>query len=321
MITFQNALDIIRSQPVTVEQEIVSIYNALDRVLAEDVLSDIAIPPFDVSAMDGFACKRSEKNMELHVIETIAAGQMPQNIVESGTCARIMTGAMIPEGADSVVMFEHTHEIDNKVRVIKFTDNLNIRYRGEDASVGDLLLSKGTMITSAACAVLATAGRKQVIVAKKPLVGIIATGNELVEPDVVPSGAHIRNSNSYQLFAQALRCSAVPEYFGIADDTIDETKKIILKAENAADLILISGGVSAGDFDCVPSALKECGYELLIQSVAVKPGKPTVFGRKGNKFVFGLPGNPVSNFVLFELFVRPFICALMGNVYKPLCIT
>lgn len=321
MITFQNALEIIKSQKVTLELESVSIYNALDRMLAEDVLSDIAVPPFNVSAMDGFACKKSEKNRELHVIETIAAGQKPQKVVESGTCSRIMTGAIIPDGADCVVMFEHTEEKDNTIKVVKVTDNSNIRCRGEDAVIGDILLSKGAKITAAACAVLATAGKKLVRVAVKPRVGIIATGNELVEPEITPSGAQIRNSNSYQLYAQALRCGAVPEYFGIADDTIYTTKNIICQAESKSDVIILSGGVSAGDFDCVPAALKECGYELLIQSVAVKPGKPTVFGRKGNKFVFGLPGNPVSNFVLFELFVRPFVCALMGNEYKPLCIT
>lgn len=321
MITFQNALEIIKTNGFCLSPEVVSIYCGLDRVVSEDVLCDIAIPPFNVSAMDGFACRYAERSMNLEIIETIAAGQLPRSKIESGKCSRIMTGAMIPDGADCVVMFEHVSEHDNCIEVKKMIENKNIRYKAEDSVIGDILISKGTKIKTAECAVLATAGKNEVQVTRKPAVGIIATGNEIVEPDRYPTGAQIRNSNSYQLYAQTLRCGAAPTYFGIAGDTTDSTKTLITAAEATSDIIIVSGGVSAGDFDCVPKSLLECGFELLIQSVSIKPGKPTVFGRKGSTFVFGLPGNPVSNYVLFELFVRPFIMKMMGNDYKPLLIT
>jgi molybdopterin molybdotransferase len=317
MVSFERALEIVTQAACQCGSEIVEIEQSVGRVLAGDVVSDVCMPPADMSAMDGYACKFSDRSMSLKVLETIAAGSVPEMSVETGTCSRIMTGAMVPAGADCVVMFEHSSETGGTVTVTKMTNNKNIRYKAEDTNAGDVLLSKGTRINAATCAVLAAAGCRNVPVVTLPRVAIIATGNELVEPQQFPAGAQIRNSNSFQLYAQALRCGCKPVYFGIAKDTKNSTLNLLEKAKSGSDVILVSGGVSAGDFDCVPDALKECGFNLLLESIAIKPGKPTVFGTSGKQFVFGMPGNPVSTFVLFEILVRPFLLRMMGNDDKP----
>jgi molybdopterin molybdotransferase len=317
MVSFEKALEIIMHAVCHCDSEIVELEHSLGRVLARDILSDVNIPPADMSAMDGYACIFCDRSMPLKIVETIAAGTVPTVSIESGMCSRIMTGAMVPSGADCVVMFEHCSEIDGTVIVTKMTNNKNIRYKAEDANAGDVLLSKGTRIDAAICAVLAAAGCKNVPVVKLPRIAIIATGNELVEPEQLPVDAQIRNSNSYQLYAQALRCGCKPVYLGIAKDTKSSTQTLLQKAMSESDVILVSGGVSAGDFDFVPDTLKECGFNLLIESIAIKPGKPTVFGTNGKQFVFGMPGNPVSTFVLFEILVRPFLMRMMGNFDVP----
>ncbi len=321
MVSFEKAMEIVMHAVRQCDSEIVGLEHSTGRVLARDIVSDVFIPPADMSAMDGYACKFSDRSMPLKIVETIAAGAVPNVSIENGMCSRIMTGAMVPSGADCVVMFEHSSETDGIVTVTKMTNNKNIRYKAEDTNAGDVLLSKGTRITAATCAVLAAAGYKNVPVVKSPRIGIIATGNELVEPETIPDGALIRNSNSYQLYAQALRCGCKPEYFGIAKDTKSSTQNVIEKAMSESDVILVSGGVSAGDFDCVPDTLKECGFNLLIENIAIKPGKPTVFGTNGKQFVFGMPGNPVSTFVLFEILVRPFLMRMMGNYDAPVFVT
>jgi len=318
MISFENALEIINGASRLLPCESVTIENAAGRVLSENIVSDVNIPPANMSAMDGFACRASDRSMALVVIETIAAGAVPRKTISKGTCSRIMTGAMVPPEADCVVMFENSEENDNVVTVAKLTNDMNIRYMAEDAAAGDVILSKGELISPATCAVLATAGRISVPVARKPSVGIIATGNELVEPDKTPDVSQIRNSNSYQLYAQILQCGCIPRYYGIADDTIDNTRQMIKKAVCESDVIIVSGGVSAGDFDFVPTSLKDCGFNLLIEGIAVKPGKPAVFGVSKEKYAFGMPGNPVSTYVLFELLVKPFLYKMMGYVYQPL---
>lgn len=321
MVSFEKALEIVTKAVCKYDSEIVGIEQSVGRMLARDVVSDVNMPPADMSAMDGYACKFSDRSTPLTIIETIAAGIVPNKSIETGCCSRIMTGAMVPSGADCVVMFEHSAEADGIVTVTKMINNKNIRYKAEDTRIGDVLLSKGTRINAATCALLSAAGCTNVPVVKLPRVAIIATGNELVEPEQFPGGAQIRNSNSYQLYAQALRSGCAPVYFGIAKDTHNSTLDLLEKAISGSDVILVSGGVSAGDFDCVPDALKECGFNLLIESIAIKPGKPTVFGTNGKQFVFGMPGNPVSTFVLFEILVRPFLMHMMGNHDKPVCVT
>lgn len=320
MISFDKALELVLEYALPKPVEYVSLENAYGRILAENILSDVDIPPANMSSMDGYACRFCDQNLQLRVIETIAAGYAPTKNIEPGTCSRIMTGAMVPEGADCVVMFEDTQEANGIVTIHKPTKNKNIRFKAEDGKCGDVLLQKGTFISPSVCAVLATSGRKNIPVSQKPVVGIIATGNELVEPEIKPTGPEIRNSNSYQFYAQVLKCGCSPQYFGIVKDSPEAIKSAIARAESQSDVILISGGVSAGDFDYVPDALKSNGFELLVEKIAIKPGKPTVFCKKGNKFAFGMSGNPAAGFVLFELLVRPFLLKMMGHSYSPILI-
>jgi len=303
---------------VRVGTERVAVNRALGRILAEDVASDIDMPPFNKSAMDGYACRREDLGNELELIETIPAGRLPRKSIKKGQCAKIMTGAIVPHGADCVIMVEYTENpAGNTVRFLGKSTRDNICIKGEDIREGDVVVRKGALITPAHIAVLGSVGCVMPLVSRRVRTGIIATGDELVEPDVQPSPSQIRNSNACQLFAQVDRMGAAPQYFGIAGDSEEATDAKIKEALAASDVILISGGVSAGDFDLVPRALGENGFELLFEKVAIKPGMPTIFGTSAGAFVFGLPGNPVSTFVLFETLVKPFLYKMMGHDFRP----
>jgi len=318
MIEFEKAFEIVMKAARPMGMETVPLLQACGRVLREDILSDMDMPPFDKSAMDGYACRAADRDKPLRMVETIAAGQQPQKEIGPGECAKIMTGAMVPQGADCVVMVEHTKQEGDLVHVTKkIDDRSNISSKAEDISVGDRVLSSGIVITPAEIAVLASVGCANVPVARQPRVGIIATGSELVEPDHKPGAVQMRNSNSYQLWAQVLRAGAVPQYFGIAPDERNATDRILKQAMTECDIILLSGGVSMGDFDFVPDILRQNGVKIKFDKVAVKPGKPTVFGVKDSHYVFGLPGNPVSTFVILEVLVRPFLLSLMGATPSP----
>ncbi|MEI6434959.1 MAG: gephyrin-like molybdotransferase Glp [Bacteroidota bacterium] len=320
MIFFEEALKIVLEQPVFPAVENISLTGSSGRILASDITSDIDMPPFDKSAVDGFACMMQDVQVRfpLQIIETIPAGIVPQKNILPGLCSRIMTGAMVPPGADCVVMVEDTveHTVD-KVAFIKEGTAKNICFKGEDIRLGDIVLEKGIMIRPAQIAVLASVGVVNPSVYRLPKTGVISTGDELVEPSVVPGKAQIRNSNAWQLEAQISMVPAVPVYYGIAADDVRSLGNIIEKAMQANDLVLLTGGVSMGDFDFVPAVMQELGIEILFKSIAIRPGKPTVFGRRGNKYIFGLPGNPVSSFVLFEVLVKPFLLKMMGHNYSP----
>jgi molybdopterin molybdotransferase len=288
--------------------------------VAQDIVSDIDIPHADVSAMDGFSCRKYDIDKPLKILETIPAGHVPEKQIGPEQCARIMTGAVVPAGADHVVMVEHAVVENETVRVTGTSGSDNIRHAAEDVHKGDIVIRKGTRISPAVIAVLAMAGHNAIRAHKQPRVGIIATGDELVEPAQVPGAAQIRNSNSCQLYAQTLACGCVPHYYGIARDTPAETEPIIRNALAGSDTILLSGGISAGDFDFVPAALRKIGVEIKFNCVSMKPGKPALFGTLGKKAVFGMPGNPVSTFVVFELFVRPFLFQCMGHHFQPLLV-
>jgi molybdopterin molybdotransferase len=320
MITFEKALEIVLAQDAVLATEPIPLSAALGRILARDVVSDIDIPPAGLSAMDGFACRKVDIDKPLKVLETISAGHIPGRQVGPGECSRIMTGAVLPAGADCVVMVEHTRENNGTVCVTRKSGSDNIRHAAEDVHKGDIVIRKGTLITPAIIAVLATAGQNEAPAYKQPKVGIIATGDELVEPAKVPGAAQIRNSNSYQLCSQTLSCGCLQNYYGIAPDTAGATETIIKKALAESDVLLISGGVSAGDFDFVPETLQKLGVEIKFAGVSMKPGKPALFGIAGKKAIFGMPGNPVSTFVVFELFVRPFLLKCMGHRYQPLIV-
>ena len=330
MIKFEQAYETVMSFTEKIGAERITLENSLGRVLAEDVFSDINMPPFDKSAMDGFACRSEDLYNELDVVEIIPAGKIPEKIIAENQCAKIMTGAPLPKGADTVFIVEHSRQTaENKVVYTKKRSDINICntevskttksnicYIGEDINKGDKILSKGTIIKPQHIAVLATVGCVEPLVSKQVRVGVIATGSELVEPDKTPSVSQIRNSNGSQMVSQLTGMNVIANYYGIAEDDEQITYDIIKKAKEENDIVMLSGGVSMGDFDFVPVILKKLGFEIKFDRVAVQPGKPTTFAAAKNKFCFGMPGNPVSSFVQFELLAKPFIYKLMGADFK-----
>jgi len=343
MLPFEEALRVVLSSARGLACERVDINHAANRVLAEDVTSDMDIPPFNKSAMDGFACRRVDlarhadggQAHELQVVETIPAGAVPTRSIGPNQCAKIMTGSVVPEGADCVVMKEFVETpAENTIR---FTGQSgrdcrtdNISCKGEDVKAGQVVLSKGTLLKPHHIAILASVGHVRPLVAKRPAVGIIATGSELVDPASRPEASQIRNSNSVQLAAQAKAMGVPATDYGIAEDTEAAIDAMFKKAAEENDVVIISGGVSVGDFDLVPGILKQNNVELLFDSIAVKPGKPSVFGvvarassprkhghdGRATVYCFGLPGNPMSTFVQFEVLIKPFLYKLMGHDYK-----
>jgi len=324
MIPFDEAYKTVLGNVFSSGSERIPMKEALGRVLSEDIHSDIDMPPFNKSAVDGFACcskditNQKTDSICLQVIETIPAGTVPGKSISPGQCSRIMTGAMIPEGADCVVMVEYMKEMGEDM--IQYTGPkpaVNICHMGEDIRKGDLILRKGMVIRPVQIATLATVGAVNPLVSKLPRVGILSTGDELVEPDEKPTGSKIRNSNAYQLFAQVKSTPALPDYLGISGDLKEQLLYKITRGMEKNDALLITGGVSMGDFDYVPAIMRDAGIEIIFKSIAIQPGRPTVFGKKDNKVVFGLPGNPVSSFVLFEILVKPFLLAVMGCTGQP----
>lgn len=318
MLSFEKAFEIMMNAAVKLGTETVDLYEALDRILADDVRTDRDMPPFDKSAMDGYACQRENLGNTLEIIEKIPAGKIPLKTVGKNECSKIMTGAKLPKGADCVFMKEYSENSTNDtVRFIgKNTEN-NICYKGENLKKGAIVLKKGTRIKPQDIAALATVGCAKPEVSIRPRVGIIATGDELVEPNLIPGETQIRNSNSYQLLSQAKKMGALPIYFGIAKDTVASLDEKIREAREQSDVLLLSGGVSMGDYDYVPDVLRKTGFEIVFHKVGIKPGRPTLFGVSKNAYCFGLPGNPVSAFVTFELFVKPFLFKMMGHDFKP----
>ncbi|MBD3180188.1 MAG: molybdopterin molybdenumtransferase MoeA [Candidatus Latescibacteria bacterium] len=318
MIPFEKAYRIMMETAEPVKNiEKVPLIDSGGRVLAGDIRSDVDMPPFNKSAMDGFACRLEDTGSTLEIIETIPAGREPDKKIGPGQCSRIMTGAVVPEGADTVVMVEHTEVRGERVTVTRKSGKGNICYRAEDVAAGDLVLKKGTVINAPEAAVLAAVGVSAVPVIRKPVLGIIATGSELVEPESRPGRAGIRNSNSYQLCVQIGQAGFEPRYLGIAEDRPEAIAETIEKNRDEVDIFLLSGGVSMGEYDFVPGVLREKGYQLLFEKIAIKPGKPTVYGKGEYGYVFGLPGNPVSTFIIFEILVKPFCFSLMGHYYQP----
>jgi molybdopterin molybdotransferase len=318
MTQFEKALEIVMDSVRELEAEAVSIDDAYGRILAQDVISDMDMPSFDKSAMDGYACRQEDLGNALTVIEEIPAGYVPRKAIESNQCAKIMTGGMVPEGADCVIMVEFTEKLSNNT--IAFTGEKtrdNIRPRAKHVKKGDVALPKGIKLMVQHIAILATFGCTSPLVSRRPSVGVIATGNELVDPGEQPPPPKIRNSNSYQICAHVTSAGAIPVYYGIARDTEQSLDELIKRGKAENDVIILSGGVSMGDYDLVPELLEKNGFNLLFKRIDIKPGRPTVFGVSDKMFCFGLPGNPVSTYVTFELIVKPFLYKMMGHTYKP----
>jgi molybdopterin molybdotransferase len=322
MITFAEAQAIVMATVQVLDREQVPLDEACGRVLAADIAADADQPPFDKSAMDGFACRSADLPGPLRVIETIAAGSTPSLAVAAGLCSRIMTGAPVPSGADCVVKFEDTETLaDGTVRCRDGKPGGNICVRGEDVRRGDTVLGRGTCLGPPHIAVLATVGCAEVPVVRRPRVGIMATGDELVTVDQQPGPGQIRNSNGPQLEAQIRSAGAVPVRLGTVRDDTEALTRALQAAMADCDVVLLSGGVSTGDFDLVPPVMRDCGLEIRFDSIAMKPGRPTTFAVAPGLWCFGLPGNPVSTFVQFEILVRPLLTSLMGGSIRPLAVT
>jgi len=327
MIPVDEALDKILSHVQTLGFEKVSLLDALGRVIAEDIFAKRNIPPLDNSAMDGYALRSEDVRqasqdhpVRLVVIEDLPAGFISTKTVERGKAVRIMTGAPIPKGADTVVPVEVTKKEDGSVLIFKGTGiGENIRESGEDVKQGDRVISKGDIVRPAEVGMLASVGRSFVSVYQKPLVAILCTGDELVDVDGDLDGVKIISSNSYTLGAQVKDCGAIPLQLGIARDRKEEIEEK-LRQGIRADVLISSAGVSVGDYDFVKDVMKQLGMEMLFWKVAMRPGQPLAFGTIGEKPVFGLPGNPVSSMISFEQFVRPSLLKMMGcrHIFRPL---
>jgi molybdopterin molybdotransferase len=316
MITVQEAIDITLEQTPVLGPEEVSLLEACGHILAEDVYSDIDMPPFDKSSMDGYAVVEADtKNgpTVLEVLGFIPAGVYPDFAIKSGQAAKIMTGAPMPGGADSVQMVEKTETFGNgKVKILEsVTLGQHVARRGEVFEAGKMLIHRGRYLSPAVIGVLAAVGKAKIQIFKRPRVGILVTGDELVEVHEKPKPGQIRNSNGYALYHQVNETGAVPEQFGIAsdshDDLIDKIGQGLKK-----DVLLISGGVSMGDLDLVQDVFSKLSVQIFYNKVNIKPGKPTVFGRKNDTLVFGLPGNPVSVSTVFEVIAKPALRKMMG---------
>ena len=293
----------------------------LGRVLAETVAADLDMPPLDRSVMDGYAVRCADcrdGNAALLVVEEITAGNLPTRAIASGEASRIMTGAPIPDGADAVVVVEKTRPIPpDRVAILDTpVQGRHIVRRGQEMRRGDVLLSPGAVLRPQEIGVLATAGKAAVLVTPAPRVAILATGDELVEVSAVPGPGKIRNSNAPMLLAQARRAGGLPHDLGIGRDSLDSLLPLIEEGLRSSHVLILSGGVSAGTRDLVPEALAAAGVVAHFHKVRLKPGKPLLFGTvdrpEGKRLVFGLPGNPVSSFVCFELFLRPALRRLAG---------
>ena len=319
MISVAEAIQIVRQQTHTLPVEQVSLQNALGRVLAQDIVADSDLPPFDRSQMDGYAVRAFDAEaapVRLRIVGESAAGRGWHNQLEEGQAVRIMTGAPVPAGADSVQQVELAHELKDGT-VVELLESVeagkSIVKRGAEIQAGETVLTAGTMINAAMMAVLAAFGYATVAVFRRPRVGVLATGTELVSVDQKPGQDQIRDSNNYSIAAYAELAGATIERLPMTGDETTLLKNQIAEAAENCDVIVTSGGVSMGVYDVTKAALKELDAELFFERVALRPGKPTVFARLPNgALVFGLPGNPVSVAVTFNLFARTSLLAMQG---------
>ncbi len=325
MILVEEALQHILKQIPRLGKERVSVLQSLGRVLGQDIHASRDIPPWDNSAMDGYAVKwrdiqkaAKEKPAILRVISDLPAGQTLKGKVRSGEAVRIMTGAPLPSGADTVVQVEDTEKYAKAVHIFSAPEKgKNIRRAGEDVKAEELVLKEGMVLRPAHIGMLAALKHSFVSVYQQPRVAILSTGDELLEIDDPWEEGKIINSNSYSLTAQVMECGGIPLQLGIAKDQPPVLSSKI-KEGLVADILVTSGGVSVGDYDFVKKILNELG-KMNFWKVAMRPGQPLAFGKISDKPLFGLPGNPVSSMVSFEQFVRPSILKMAGhqNLFRP----
>ncbi len=323
MISIECALEFVFANLPERRIEQIHFQSALGRVLAENLVATCDIPPFDRSAMDGYALRAAETEaapVELNFKGKIRAGDgMPERL-NAGEAIAIMTGAPVPEGANAVQMFEQSQRSSDgsKVTILKAVRaGENIVIHGSETAAGEVVLESGRHIGPAEIAVMATFGYSQVNVWQKPSIALLSTGDELVAVDDIPRLGQIRNSNAYCIASQLQLMDMDVKNLGIARDDREDLCRLILMGLEK-DILVITGGVSMGEYDFVLDVLRKLDFNILFNKVAIKPGKPTVFARQGDKLVFGLPGNPVSALVTFECFVRPALGRLCGMLNSEL---
>jgi molybdopterin molybdotransferase len=315
VLTVEEALEAILARISVLGGERVDVLGALGRTLAEPVVSRREVPPWPNSSMDGYAVRAEDTGTgaRLAVVGRVEAGAVPSQAVGPGEAMRIFTGAPLPEGADTVVPQEDVDASDGHIAVRGPVERAAfVRSRGEDVRVGDQVLESGTLLTAAEIGLLATLGYGQVRVHRRPRVAILSTGNELADLGTEPGPGQIPNTNTYTLMAQVLEAGAEPMSLGVAGDRLEAIEARIAAARDA-DVLVSSAGVSVGDLDLVREALLRAGAQLHLWKVSMRPGKPITFGSLGERPVWGLPGNPVSAMVTFELFVRPALLKMCGR--------
>lgn len=316
MLSVEEALEQILARVSRLEAERVELLGALGRVLAEPIVSRREIPPWPNSAMDGYALRAgdtSQHGVTLAVVARVAAGMMPQRGVGAGEAARIFTGAPLPEGADAVIPQEEVEVAGEGVVVRRRVEaGEHVRPRGEDVRAGERVLDPGRAIGPGEIGLLATLGFPVVTVVRRPRVAILSTGNELADLGQEPEAGQIPNTNTYSLMAQVLESGGDPINLGVAPDRLEAIEERV-HAALAADLVVSSAGVSVGELDLVKAAFERVGAELHLWRVNMRPGKPITFGSVRGRPLFGLPGNPVSAMVTFELFVRPALRKMAGH--------
>jgi molybdopterin molybdotransferase len=322
MLSAKQASERIRSAVGNMPGDSVAIGEADGRVLARDVIATRTLPPWDNSAMDGFAVRAGDVPGTLPIAGVVAAGAAPTATnVAPRTAVRIMTGAPMPAGADAVVMREQADDRGDAVAIeISARPGDNVRRAGEDVAAGDVVLPAGTRLGPGEIGLCAALGMAAVDVAARPRVGILSTGDELVDVGVDPAPGQIVNSNAYALAAQVREAGGVAVLLGIAPDDRDALTEHLRRGLDGTDVLCTSGGVSVGDYDFVKPCFEALGVDIEFWKVAIKPGKPLAFGvAPSGALVFGLPGNPVSSMVVFELFVRPALLKLQGarNIERP----
>jgi len=320
MIPFDEALNLVLAEARPLPSESAAVLGCLGRVLREDIQARRPIPPFHRSAMDGYAVRAAdlagasrERPAVLRVLEDVPAGYQPKKIVGPGRATRIMTGAALPKGADAVVMVENTEAARDSVKIFKpVAAGEDVVPAGEDVPAGQVVMEAGTVIGPAEMGMLAAVGKSRVKVSRRPRVAVISTGDEVIEPGRRLRAGQIRDANGYSLFGLAQAAGADARFLGIARDT---KAKLLTKLRRgrSCEVVVLSGGVSVGDYDLVQDILLAEGVKKIFWQVAIKPGKPTFVGRTGRQYLFGLPGNPVSCMVTFSLFVRPLLDAMLGK--------
>jgi molybdopterin molybdotransferase len=317
----EDALKIVLDTVPVLGIEKISLLDALGRVLAQDIIAERDNPPWNNSAMDGFAVRYEDIKQEhaistptiLKVIEDVPAGRFPMKTVAKGEAIRIMTGAPIPQGADTVLKIEDTEASRDAVKVFKpEQQGANIRPQGEDVKKGDCIIPKGKVIRPAEAGMLAILAKPFIFVHQRPRVAILSTGDELADLDERLTDEKIINSNSYGIAASVREAGGLPHLLGIAKDNPDDLKAKIRQGLNA-DILVLSGGVSMGDYDFTKTVFQELGAEMNFWKLAIRPGQPVAFGKIGKTLAFGLPGNPVSSMVTFEQLVRPAMLQMCGH--------